>query len=154
VLDSALRSKVYNVFGGHEMKSLTIGRLAKKTHVNVETIRYYERRGLMPEPPRRQSGYRQYSENDHARIHFIRRSKELGFSLKEISELLYLRVDPDTTRADIKRKAEAKIADIEEKIWALQGMKKGLGKLVASCRGRGPTNECPILEVLDSEDLR
>lgn len=135
------------------MKSLTIGQLAKRAQLNVETVRYYERRGLMPDPPRRASGYRQYSEDDITRIRFIRHAKDLGFSLKEISELLSLRIDPDTTCGDIKRKAEAKIADIEEKIRALQEMKKGLGKLVASCRGRGPTSECPILEVLNSEKL-
>ena len=136
------------------MKSLTIGQLAKRAQVNVETVRYYERRGLMPEPPRRESGYRQYSESDITRIRFVRRAKELGFSLKEVMELFSLRVDPNTTCGDIKRKAEVKIADIEEKIRVLQKMKKGLGKLVASCRGRGPTAECPILEVLNSEDLR
>jgi len=132
---------------------LTIGQLAKKTEVNVETIRFYERRGLMPKPLRRESGYRQYSDDDIARVRFIRRAKELGFSLKEILELLSLRVDPDTTCGDIKRRAETKIADIDQKIRTLQGMKKALAKLVALCRGRGPTSECPILEILDSEKL-
>ena len=132
---------------------MTIGQLAKKTEVNVETIRFYERRGLMPKPLRRESGYRQYSDDDIARVRFIRRAKELGFSLKEILELLSLRVDPDTTCGDIKRRAETKIADIDQKIRTLQGMKKALAKLVALCRGRGPTSECPILEILDSEKL-
>jgi len=132
---------------------LTIGQLAKKTEVNVETIRFYERRGLMPKPLRRESGYRQYSDDDIARVRFIRRAKELGFSLKEILELLSLRVDPDTTCGDIKRRAETKIADIDQKIRTLQGMKKALTKLASTCRGRGPTSECPILEMLDSERL-
>lgn len=136
------------------MKSLTIGQLAKEAKVNVETVRYYERRGLMPEPPRRESGYRQYPQGSVARIRFIKRAQELGFSLKEIMELLSLRMNPDTTCGDIKRKTEVKIADIEEKIRALQKIKRGLGKLATSCRGRGPTSECPILEVLNSEDLR
>lgn len=135
------------------MKSLTIGQLAQKAEVNVETVRYYERRGLMPEPPRRESGYRQYAEEDVARIRFIKHAQKLGFALNEILELLSLRADPNTTCGDIKRQAEVKIADIEEKIRSLQKMKKGLEKLVASCRGRGPTSECPILEVLNSEDL-
>jgi MerR family mercuric resistance operon transcriptional regulator len=135
------------------MKSLTIGQLAKRAQVNVETVRYYERRGLMPNPPRRESGYRQYTEADVSRIRFIRRTKELGFSLKEILELLSLRIDPDTTCGDIKKRAEAKIVDIEDKIRTLHGMKRALAKLVGSCRGRGPTSECPILEVLDSEKL-
>lgn len=135
------------------MKSLTIGQLAKRAQVNVETVRYYERRGLMPNPPRRESGYRQYTEADVSRIRFIRRTKELGFSLKEILELLSLRIDPDTTCGDIKKRAKAKIVDIEDKIRTLHGMKRALAKLVGSCRGRGPTSECPILEVLDSEKL-
>lgn len=131
------------------MKNFTIGQLAKKTHVNVETIRYYERRGLMPEPPRSESGYRHYSQDSVARIQFIIHAKELGFSLKEVSELLSLRVDPHTTRGDVKRMAEVKIADIEEKIRALQDMKNALMKLKAECIGRGPVGECPILEALD-----
>lgn len=131
---------------------MTIGQLAKKAQVNVETVRYYERRGLIPEPPRRESGYRRYAQDAVARIQFIKRAKELGFSLREILELLSLRVDPDTTCADVKRRAEVKIADIEEKIRSLRGMQKALMKLAASCTGRGPTNECPILEALDAEE--
>ena len=135
------------------MRSLTIGQLAKEAQVNVETVRYYERRGLMPEPPRRESGYRQYPLDSVARIRFIKRAQELGFSLKEISELLSLRIDPDTTCGDIKRKAELKVEDIERKIRTLQSMKRALTKLVSSCRGRGPTSECPILEMLGSKRL-
>jgi len=135
------------------MGNLTIGQLAKKAQVNVETVRYYERRGLMPEPPRRDSGYRQYSEPDVTRIKFIKRAQTLGFTLKEISELLSLRVDPHTTCGDVKRRAEVKIADMEEKIKILQRMKKALTKLASTCRGRGPMSECPILEMLSSEGL-
>lgn len=135
------------------MGNLTIGQLARKAEVNVETIRYYERRGLMPEPPRRESGYRQYSEPDVTRIKFIKRAQTLGFTLKEIAELFSLRVDPDTTCGDVKRRAEVKIADMEEKIKALLRMKKALAKLASTCRGRGPTSECPILEMLGAEKL-
>jgi MerR family mercuric resistance operon transcriptional regulator len=134
------------------MKNLTIGQLAKKAQVNVETVRYYERRGLIPRPPRRESGYRQYSQDAIARIQFIKRAKELGFSLNEISELLSLRVALDTTCGDVKRQAEIKIADIEEKIRTLQRIKKALTKLVALCSGHGPTSECPIMEVLDTKE--
>lgn len=133
------------------MENLTIGQLAKRAHVNTETVRYYERRGLMPEPPRRQSGYRQYSQDDVARLQFIKRAKELGFSLEEISELFSLRVDPHTTCGDVKMRADTKIADIEEKIEILEEMKRALVKLTARCRGRGPASACPILEGLDSE---
>jgi len=133
------------------MESLTIGQLAKKAQVNVETVRFYERKGLLPQPPRRGSGYREYPQDTVTRIQFIRHAKDLGFSLKEIAELLALRVDPNTTRRDVKRRAESKIADINEKIQTLKEMKKALTKLVGLCRGRGPTSGCPILEALDSK---
>lgn len=134
------------------METLTTGQLAKQARVNVETIRYYRRRGLLPDPPRRKSGYRLYSRDAVARIEFIKRAQGLGFSLKEISELLSLRVDPQTTCADVKRRAEAKIADIQEKIKTLGKMKVALVKLSAACRGTGPASECPILEVLDGAE--
>jgi MerR family mercuric resistance operon transcriptional regulator len=134
------------------MKPLTIGQVARCAGVGVETVRFYERQGLLEEPARRDSGYRQYPEDVVARLRFIRRAKELGFSLKEIKELLALRVDPDTTCAEIKQRAQAKIADVEEKIRALQRIKKALVRLTAVCRGRGPTNECPILDALDKEE--
>jgi len=134
------------------MNNLTMGQLAKKTKVNIETIRYYERRGLIPEPPRLESGYRQYTEDFVDRIKFIKRAQELGFSLKEILDLLSLRVDPDTTCGDVKKRAEIKLADVEDKIEALKRIKNALSKLVASCSGRGPTSECPILEFLDMKE--
>jgi MerR family mercuric resistance operon transcriptional regulator len=129
---------------------LTIGQLAKKAGVNIETIRYYERRGLIPKPFRRESGYRQYTRHTLTRIQFIKRAKELGFSLREILELLSLRLDPDTTCGDIKKRAEIKIADIEEKIRILRRMKRALITLAMECKDSGPAGECPILEVLDT----
>ena len=132
--------------------ALTIGQLAKRSGIGLETVRFYERKGLIEEPPRTLSGYRQYPENVVARIRFIIRAKELGFSLKEISGLLSLRVSPNTTCADVRRQAELKIADVEEKIRSLEGIRIALVKLAASCTGRGPTNECPILEALDREE--
>lgn len=136
------------------MNILTTGQLAKKANVNVETIRYYERRGLIPEPLRSESGYRRYSQDSIARIQFIKRAKELGFSLKEVSELLSLRVDPNTNCADVKRMAEVKITDIKEKIHALQRIKEALIKLRESCKGSGPASKCPILEALDTKEMR
>jgi MerR family mercuric resistance operon transcriptional regulator len=133
------------------MKPLTIGQLANRAGVGVETVRFYEREGLLDEPARRGSGYRQYTENVVGRLRFIRRTKELGFTLKEIKELLSLRLDPSTTCADVRTRAQAKIADIEEKIRTLQRMKKALVKVTDSCSGRGPTSECPILEAFDSD---
>ncbi len=131
---------------------LTIGQLAKRSGIGIETVRFYERKGLVEEPPRTDSGYRQYPEDVVARIRFIRRAKELGFKLKEISELLSLRVDPDTKCADVKKQTELKIADVEEKIRVLQGIMTALKKLAASCVGTGPTSECPILEALDGQE--
>ncbi|MBW1980535.1 MAG: Zn(2+)-responsive transcriptional regulator [Deltaproteobacteria bacterium] len=135
------------------MKQFTIGQLARKAKVNIQTIRYYERRGLMPEPVRRESGYRQYSQKDLERLNFIRHAKELGFSLKEISELFSLRMDPRSTCADVKKRTQAKIVEVETKIRALQEIKRALTQLANQCWGSGPTSECPILEALNSKDL-
>ncbi|MFQ5743810.1 MAG: MerR family transcriptional regulator [Acidobacteriota bacterium] len=131
------------------MQTLTIGKVARLADVGVETVRFYERRGLIAEPPRRASGYRQYPQETIARIRFIRRAKELGFSLQEISELLALRLDPETTCREVRDRAEAKIADIEEKTRTLRRMQEALAKLTAACSGRGSVSECPILEALD-----
>ncbi len=134
------------------MKSLTIGRLAKQAGVNLETVRYYERRGLLPRPPRSASGYRLFPVEAARRLRFIRRAQDLGFSLKEIRELLSLRVSRTTRSADIRARAEAKVADIEAKIRSLESMKKTLRKLTRICDGCAPMAECPILESLDRED--
>ncbi len=131
------------------MEPLRIGKVAHLGGVGVETVRFYEREGLIEEPPRTESGYRQYPHETVSRIRFIRRAKELGFSLREIRELLALRLDPDTSCEDIRLRAEAKIADIEEKVRTLRRMKKALAKLTAACSGRSPVSECPILEALE-----
>ena len=131
------------------MKSLSIGKVAQLAEIGIETIRFYEREGLIAEPPRRESGYRQYPEDTVARLRFIRRAKELGFSLKEIKELLSLRIGLQTDCADIQERAEVKIHDIERKIQTLQRMKKALANLVAACPGRGPVRDCPILDALE-----
>src|SRR5690349_20958006 len=133
------------------MRPLTIGQVARQAGVGVETVRFYERRGLLEEPARRESGYRQYREDVVARLRFIKRAKVLGFSLKEIKELLALRVDPTISCREVNQQAEAKIADIEGKMASLLRMKKALVKLTAVCRGQGPTSECPILDALDKE---
>ena len=133
------------------MVHLKTGELAKRAGVNVETLRFYERKGLLPEPPRRESGYREYPEESVTRIRFIKRAQELGFSLDEIRELLALRVKPDTPCAEIKNRAEKKIADIKQKITDLRVIERALNKLTTNCTGRGPLSHCPILENLDSE---
>ena len=131
------------------METLTIGQLAKKANVNLETIRYYERRGLLPEPPRNKSGHRQYSLQDLRRTEFIKQTQSLGFSLQEISELLVFRVESGKTCRDVKQKVKAKLLDIEGKIETLQRMKEVLQRLETNCPGKGPLNECPVLEILD-----
>ena len=134
------------------MKPLTIGQVAKRAGIGVETVRFYEREGLLEEPERKPSGYRQFDEGIVARLRFIRRAKELGFTLNEIKELLSLKLDPSTTCADAKHRAEAKITDIDAKIDSLQRMKKALLKLTRACSGRGKTSDCPILDALDCEE--
>ncbi len=135
-----------------KMESLTIGRLARAVGVNLETVRYYERRGLLLKPPRSRSGYRLFPAEAKRRLRFIRRAQELGFSLGEIRELLSLRVAPTAKSADVRRRAQAKITDIEAKIRSLQSMKKALRELTQTCSGCGPVRDCPILESLDAED--
>src|SRR6266849_8350129 len=102
------------------MKSLTIGRLAKEGGVNLATVRFYERRGLLPTPPRSASGYRLFPAEAARRLRFIRRAQKLGFSLREIQELLSLRVSPGKTSAEVSRGAKAKITDIHSKIETLE----------------------------------
>ena len=134
------------------MHDMTISRAARKAGVGVETIRFYEREGLIAQPGRRPSGYRQYPPDVVRRVRFIRHAKDLGFTLKEIQELLELRVDPTSTCEDVRKRARGKVADIEERIASLERMKAALVRLGRKCRGKGPTSECPILEELDRDE--
>src|SRR5438034_8323228 len=133
------------------MDGLTTGEVAKHGGVNLETIRYYERCGLLPKPPRTPSGYRTFGTDAVRRLRFIKHAQELGFSLKEIKELLALRVDARTSCADVRKRTEAKIAAIDQKVRALRAMKRALVRLTAACVGGGPVSTCPILESLDHE---
>jgi MerR family copper efflux transcriptional regulator len=133
------------------MDSLTIGEVAKQANVHVETLRYYERRGLIPKPHRTVSNYRVYSAENLRRVKFIRQAQGLGFSLKEIKKLLGLRATPRARCADVRRYATAKIQDIDGKIRSLARMRKTLEKLVGECSTDGPATQCPILESLESE---
>ena len=134
------------------MSGLTSGDVAKQAKVHIETLRYYERRGLVARPPRSLSNYRLYSQDAVRRVQFVKRAQQLGFSLKEIKELLSLRAAPKAKCTDVRERAEAKIKDIEERIRSFQAMKKALLKLVAECSWHGPITDCPILESLDSEE--
>lgn len=133
------------------MERLTIGELAKHARVNLETIRYYERQELLPKPPRLQSGYRAFPEESVRRIRFIKQAQELGFSLKEIKEILSLQTELHSSGADVRKRVEAKIADVEDKIKALRAIKKGLVQLKATCNGMSSIDDCPILKSLNAE---
>jgi len=133
-------------------KPLTIGQVARWSGVGVETIRFYEREGLIAKPPQRPSGYRQYDPGVIRRIHFIQRGKKLGFSLREITELLSLRLTRGRSCADVKARASAKIKDIESKIAVLGRMKEALERLTEACAGRGSVSDCPILDALDADE--
>ena len=128
---------------------LRIGEVAKNSHVGVETVRFYEREGLISLPKRSVSGYRQYSESVIKQIQFIQHAKTLGFSLKEIRELIKLKNTRDARCKSIKATAKAKIADIQEKIDSLERMKIALQPLVAQCKSSDPISDCPILNALD-----
>lgn len=128
---------------------LTIGELATRAGVNIQTVRYYERRGLMPKPARTRAGYRQYRPEAADRLRFIRRAQDLGFSLDEITELLALRVRHASACATVEARAREKIAVVDRKIGELERMKRTLERLTAACERREPTSECPILEVLE-----
>jgi MerR family copper efflux transcriptional regulator len=135
------------------MDGLTIGEVAEQTKVHIETLRYYERRGLVAKPPRSISNYRRYPENVVPRVRFIKRAQELGFSLNDIKELLALRAAPEIGCAVARAHAEAKIQEIDNKISSLTAMKEALSTLVAQCSGEGPLTDCPILESLETKEV-
>lgn len=127
------------------MNGLTIGQVAEAATVHIETLRYYERRGLLRRPPRSHANYRLYPEDAVRQVRFIKRAQELGFSLNEIKELMALRNATSPAR-DVRPRAVAKLQDIDEKIRSLQAMKKALRPLLEACAGHG---SCPIIESLD-----
>jgi Hg(II)-responsive transcriptional regulator len=133
------------------MEILTIGRVASRAGIGIETIRFYERRELIDSPPRSAAGYRQYPGNTVQRLRFIRRAKELGFSLKEIKELLVLHSDPKSTCSDIRERAEKKRDDINQRIHDLEKMRDGLNLLLAGCSRDATSAECPVLQALADE---
>jgi MerR family mercuric resistance operon transcriptional regulator len=138
------------------MKPLTIGQVAKSAQVNIETVRYYERRGLIPEPPRRKSefgyalypGYRQYPLEIVRRIRFIRQAKGLGFTLKEIKQLLAIADGKRSGCRDVLNFTKKKLVDVESKIEQLKRVQKMLKDLTGRCTGRGQLSACPIIESL------
>lgn len=131
--------------------TLTIGQLARRGGVHLETVRYYEREGLIPSPPRKVSGHRAYAPAAVRRLRFIKRAQEIGFSLLEIKELLALRRDPDQLCTDVIRQVDAKTREVEAKIAHLKAIRRALLRHKDSCEGQCHVSECPILESLDTE---
>ena len=125
------------------MTLVGIGVAAKRAGMGIDTIRYYERAGLIRPQSRLESGYRKYGETEVARLRFIKRAQALGFTLKEIGDLLKLSAQKDVAR--VKRSAQAKLADVDERIAALQRIRDGLAVLVDACPGHGRPEDCPIL---------
>ena len=133
---------------------LRTGELAAQAGVNVETIRFYERRGLIQEPRRRSSGYREYPAEAVKVVRFIKRAQELGFTLREVQELLRLRDSQAAGCADVRAAASAKMKDIDRKIDTLRAMRGALEVLLDSCTRDGSTRECPILEAIERTDRK
>ena len=132
------------------MEALGIGQLAKRGGVRVDTVRYYERNGLLAARSRLASGYRRYGEIELARLRFIRRAQTLGFTLKEIKQLLALSAQRDVAR--VKRSAQTKLTDVQARIAALERVRDGLATLVAACPGHGRAADCPILRALSADE--
>src|ERR1700687_4570346 len=128
---------------------LTIGKLAKLAGVNIQTVRYYERRGLLPPHGRRESGYRFYRPEAITKIKFVKNAQALGFTLREITELLRLRVRHRAQCGQVKRKAEVKLTDVNEKVRKLKTIERVLRELIKACRRRATTAPCPILKSLE-----
>ncbi|SDZ89691.1 Zn(II)-responsive transcriptional regulator/Cu(I)-responsive transcriptional regulator,TIGR02044 [Desulfuromusa kysingii] len=131
------------------MDGLTIGKVAKAAGLGIETVRFYEREGLIKPLARSASNYRLYTDEGIVRLRFIKRAKALGFTLREIKELLFLRADPDATKGDVKTQIEEKILDINARIKDLQKIQQTLKTLDSCCDGHGSTADCPILAALE-----
>jgi len=129
---------------------LTIGKIAKRAGVGIDTVRYYERNGLLSPSARSAAGYRRYGDLEVARLRFIRRAQKLGFTLKEIASLLNLSAKRNV--AQVKRTAQAKLEDVDARIADLRRVRDGLAILIEACPGHGQAAECPILRALTKED--
>ena len=127
---------------------MKIGELAQRADVGVDTVRYYEREGLLPKAQRLASGYRVYDQDDVRRLRFVRRAKALGFTLPEIRELLALSGHRQDDMAGMKAAATEKLADVRTKLAELERVRAGLEALIASCPGHGALAQCPILSAL------
>jgi MerR family mercuric resistance operon transcriptional regulator len=131
------------------MQTWTIGKVAREAGIGVETIRFYEREGLLEQPTRRPSGYREYTPEAVARLRFIKQAQRLGFTLREIRELLALKLDPGAMRAQVRAQTVAKMTDIDQRIRELKRMKWALEPLIEACDGHGALEGCPILDAIE-----
>lgn len=131
------------------MNVLTSGELAERGGVNLESVRFYERQGLLPKPPRTRGGYRQFTPDAVQRVRFIKQAQRLGFTLAEIRELLTLRLEPAGSCRKVESRARAKIADIEQRLRTLNAIKRVLSRLVAACAAGAASDQCPILAALE-----
>jgi DNA-binding transcriptional MerR regulator/copper chaperone CopZ len=128
---------------------LTISRAAERAGVGVETVRFYERRGLIKQPPRpRGGGFRSYGEDVVEHIRFIRQAQELGFSLREIRELLSLRADPAADCGEVRKQALTKREEVDRKITQLRHIRAALDELIATCPGGGGLRACTIIDAM------
>jgi MerR family transcriptional regulator, copper efflux regulator len=132
------------------MASLSTGQLAQAAGVNLQTVRYYERRGLLPEPSRTASGHRKYGPADVERLRFVRRAQALGFTLREIEDLLELTAGTAVTAAAVRSRVQAKVADLDSRITELQRIRTALTTLAGSCSVHDSLGNCPFLDALNS----
>ncbi|HZW61343.1 MAG TPA: MerR family DNA-binding protein [Candidatus Babeliales bacterium] len=136
------------------MRDLTIGKIAKYVGISCDAIRMYERQRLIEEPERASNGYRIYPESVIARLQFIQQAKAMGFSLKEIGELLAIKHTAANTCDQVRTEAQAKLQNIEKKITELQRLKKAIGILIQTCNEKHDDNHCPLLDALERENRK
>ena len=129
---------------------MTIGKVARQAGVNLQTVRYYERRRLLAPARRSESGYRLYAPESVRVIRFIKNAQALGFTLEEAAKLLRLRVNHRSQCESVRRQARSRLELVQEKIAALRAMERTLRRLLTTCARRGTTDSCPILESLES----
>lgn len=130
---------------------LTIGQVARRARVRLDTLRYYERRGLLPPPPRTAAGYRQYAPETVRRVEFIKRAQALGFTLEEIEHLLALRVTPGPGCTTAEHSARSAIARIDHQLADLRRMRRALARLADACQSQHATDECPLLDAIEPD---
>ena len=134
------------------MPSFTIGQLAKQVSMSTDAIRLYERQGLIAEPPRSENGYRHYPEHTLARLKFIQRAKTMGFTLKQMGELLTIQRTSHNTCEEVRQQAQSKLLDIQHKLDELLRLKTALETLIHTCDAPHPVEICPLLQTLEAQD--